>query len=62
MDVMKFLALFIAGVMAFAFFGVTFSATVDDGVLRAMSFAMVAGMVSFILTLLVCRMMGMIKD
>ena len=62
MDVMKLLALFIAGVMAFAFFGVTFSATVDDGVLRAMSFAMVAGMVSFILTLLVCRMMGMIKD
>ena len=62
MDVMKFLALFIAGVMAFAFFGVTFSATVDDGLLRAMSFAMVAGMVSFILTLLVCIMMGMIKD
>lgn len=62
MDVMKLLALFIAGVMAFAFFGVTFSATVDDGVLRAVSIAMVAGMVSFILTLLVCRMMGMIKD
>lgn len=62
MDVMKLLALFIAGVMAFAFFGVTFSATVVDGVLRAVSIAMVAGMVSFILTLLVCRMMGMIKD
>ena len=62
MNVMKLLALCISGVMAFAFFGVTFSATVDDGVLRATSFAMVAGMVSFILTMLVCRMMGMIKD
>ncbi len=62
MDVMKLLALLIAGVMAFAFFGVTFSATVEDGTLRAISVAMVAGLVSFILTLLVCRMLGMIKD
>ena len=62
MDVMKLLALLISAIMAFGFFGVTFSAVVDDGVLRAVSFAMVAGMVSFILTLLVCRMLGMIKD
>ena len=62
MDVMKLLALLGSSLIGFAFFGLTFSATVEDGILRAISVGLISGMVSFVLTLLVFRMLGMIKD
>ena len=62
MDVMKLLALFGSSWIAFAFFGLTFSATIEDGILRALSVGLISGMVSFVLTLLVFRMLGVLKE
>ena len=47
MNAVKILTLLGASLMAFVFFGLTYSATLEDGVLRAVSVGLLAGMLGF---------------
>ena len=47
MNAAKILTLLGASLMAFVFFGLTYSATLEDGVLRAVSVGLLAGMLGF---------------
>lgn len=47
MNAVKILTLLGASLMAFVFFGLTYSATLEDGVLRAASVGLMAGMLGF---------------
>ena len=47
MNAVKILTLVGASLMAFVFFGLTYSATLEDGVLRAVSVGLLAGMLGF---------------
>ena len=47
MNAVKILTLVGASLMAFVFFGLTYSEVVEDGVLRAVSVGVPAGMVGF---------------
>jgi uncharacterized protein YacL len=54
----KVLTLIGASLMAFALFGLTFSALLDDGVLKATSAGLLFGMLGFMVTLLIARMLA----
>ena len=56
MSAAKIFTIVAAGLVAFALFGLTYSATVaEDGVLRATSFGVIFGLVGFSLTFIVVR-------
>ena len=55
---MKTLWLIIAIIIAAAFAGLTFSATVEDGILRAISVALLAGVVGLMGSLFVFKMVS----
>ena len=47
MNAVKILTLLGASLMAFACFGLAYSAAIDDGVLRALAVGVMAGMIGF---------------
>ena len=47
MNTVKILTLLGASLMAFACFGLTYSAAIEDGVLRALAVGVMAGMIGF---------------
>ena len=49
-SIAKILTLALGSLVAFVFFGLTYSATADDGVLRATSVGLMAGLLGFGLT------------
>ncbi len=51
----KILTLVIGGIVAFSFFGLTFSAVQDDGILRATSAGLLLGLIGFSLTVLAAK-------
>ena len=51
----KILTLVIGGAVAFSFFGLTFSAIREDGVLRALSAGLLLGLIGFCLTVLAAK-------
>ena len=51
----KILTLVIGGIVAFSFFGLTFSAVQDDGILRATSAGLLLGLIGFSLTVLAVK-------
>lgn len=51
----KILTLVIGGAVAFSFFGLTFSAIQEDGVLRALSAGLLLGLIGFCLTVLAAK-------
>ena len=54
----RILTLVGAGLMAFALFGLTFSALLEDGVLKATSAGILFGMLGFMVVLLIARMLA----
>ncbi len=53
----KILTLVGASLMAFALFGLTFSALLEDGVLKATSAGLLFGVLGFMASLLIARML-----
>ena len=51
----KILTLFVGGIVAFAFFGLTYSAVQEDGVLRATSAGLLLGLIGFSITVLAVK-------
>ena len=51
----KILTLFVGGIVAFAFFGLTYSAVQEDGVLRATSAGLLLGLIGFSITVLTVK-------
>ncbi len=47
MKISRILTLIVAGLVAFALFGLTYSATMEDGILRATSVGVLAGLLGF---------------
>ena len=46
----KILTLVIGGLIAFSFFGLTFTAVQEDGILRALSAGLLLGLIGFAIT------------
>ena len=63
MKISRILTLIVAGLVAFALFGMTFSASLpDDGVLRAVSVGLLAGIAGFLGTALIARVFSDLEN
>ena len=51
----KILTLVIGGAVGFSFFGLTFTAILEDGILRAVSGGLLLGLIGFALTVLTAK-------
>ena len=51
----KILTLVIGGIVAFSFFGLAFTAILEDGILRALSAGLLLGLLGFAITVLTAK-------
>ena len=58
MNASKAVAVLVAGLVAFALFGLSFSATLEDGVLLATSVGILLGLAGFLGVVLIARILS----